>query len=42
MACGMFNRAYTGRPIINLVRPEKKTADITIDEPLEGQLKMEG
>ena len=41
-ACGMFNRAYTGRPIINLVRPEKKTADIALDEPLEGQLKMEG
>ena len=41
-ACGMFNRAYTGKPIINLVRPEKKTADIALDEPLEGQLKMEG
>lgn len=40
-ACGMFNRAYTGRPIIELVRPQK-AADIALDEPLEGQLKMEG
>lgn len=41
-ACGMYNKTYTGRPIINLVRPEKKTADIVPDEPLEGQMKMEG
>lgn len=41
-ACGMFNREYTGRPIINLVRPERKTTDTVLDEPLEGQMKMEG
>lgn len=40
-ACGMFNKAYAGRPIINLVRPEKKNADIALDEPLEGQMEME-
>lgn len=41
-ACGMFNRAYTGRSIIELVRPEKKTGDIAADYPIEGQMKMEG
>ena len=40
-ACGMFNKAYNGRPIIKLVRPEKKTADSTLNEPIEGQLQME-
>lgn len=40
-SCGMFNNVYAGRPIINLVRPEKKKADIALDEPLEGQMELE-
>lgn len=40
-ACGMFNKAHTGRQIIELVRPERKAVDIDRYEPLEGQLKME-
>ena len=41
LACGMFNKIYTGGPIIELVRPVRKQTALTIEEPLEGQLKLE-
>ena len=39
-ACGMFNKEYTGSPIIRLVRPDKKTDEAEC-EPIEGQMEME-
>ncbi len=39
LACGMFNREYTGRPVIRLVmrgRREPKEPE----EPLDGQISM--
>ena len=41
LACGMFNKTYTGGPIIELVRPVRKQTALTIEEPLEGQLTLE-
>ena len=41
LACGMFNKPYTGGPIIELVRPARKQAATTIEEPLEGQISLE-
>lgn len=41
LACGMFNKKYTGRPVIELVRPVRKQTAATIVEPLDGQLTLE-
>lgn len=41
LACGMFNKQYTGGRIIELVRPVRKQSAITIEEPLEGQIRLE-
>lgn len=41
LACGMFNKTYTGGPIIELVRPVRKQTGLTIEEPLEGQVTLE-
>lgn len=41
LACGMFNKTYTGGPIMALVRPVRKQTEATIEEPLEGQLTLE-
>lgn len=40
-ACGMFNKHYTGGPIIHLVRPERKRTPGGTEEPLEGQISWE-
>lgn len=39
VACGKFNQNYAGRPIINLVRPERGRIDPE-DEPLENQISL--
>lgn len=36
-ACGMFNKEYKGRPIIELVQREKSPAK---EEPLDGQVSL--
>lgn len=36
LACGMLNKAYTGNPIIGLVKPAR-----TKQEALEGQISLE-
>ena len=41
LACGMFNKTYTGGPIMELVRPVRKQKEPTIEEPLDGQIQME-
>ena len=41
LACGMFNKPYTGGPIMELVRPVRKQTALTIEEPLEGQITLE-
>ena len=41
LACGMFNKPYTGGPIMELVRPVRKQNALTIEEPLEGQMTLE-
>lgn len=41
LACGMFNKAYTGRPIIELVKPARTKQDEAQRIPLEGQISME-
>lgn len=33
--CGLFNLDYTGKPVIELVRPEYKQ-----EEPIEGQMNL--
>jgi len=35
-ACGLFNKEYSGIPVVRLVRPEKKA-----EEQIEGQLTLE-
>lgn len=40
-ACGMFNKHYTGGPIIRLVRPDRKPTPGGTEEPLEGQISWE-
>ena len=41
LACGMFNRAYTGRPIIELVKSGRTKQEEGQRIPLEGQISME-
>lgn len=41
LACGMFNKTYTGRPIIELVRRSNPRPPATVEEPMEGQMKLE-
>lgn len=38
-ACGMFNKQYSGRPIIALVKHNSSRS--MAEEPLDGQIKME-
>lgn len=38
IACGMFNKDWNGRPIIEMVKPTKE--DQQQYEPLEGQISM--
>lgn len=38
IACGMVNKAWNGRPIIEMVKPTKE--DQQQYEPLEGQISM--
>ena len=40
LACGMFNKSYTGRPIIELVQRGKRPPEAP-EEPLEGQITWE-
>lgn len=39
-ACGMFNKEYSGGPVMALVRPGR--ADKGPIQPLDGQMEMEG
>ena len=39
VACGMFNKQYSGRPIIELVKHNSSRS--VAEEPLDGQIKME-
>lgn len=41
LACGMFNKKYTGGPVIELVRPVRKQTAAAIEEPLDGQISLE-
>lgn len=41
LACGMFNKTYTGGPIIELVRPSRTVKEEAQRIPLEGQMSME-
>ena len=41
LACGMFNKKYTGGPIIELVRRSPRKDPAAIEEPLEGQITLE-
>lgn len=38
-ACRMFNKEYTGQPIINLVK--HNSSRTKVEEPLDGQIEME-
>ena len=40
-ACGMFNKQWSGKPIIRLVRPTRQEKEEMQREPIEGQLRME-
>ena len=40
LACGMFNKRYTGGPIIELVRRDPKPPAAP-EEPLDGQMSLE-
>lgn len=39
IACGMFNKEYSGQPIIRLVRRNSCEAKLS-EEPLPGQIKL--
>jgi len=39
LACGMFNREYTGRPVIELVQRGRREPKPT-EGPLDGQISM--
>ncbi len=39
LACGMFNREYTGRNVIELVAKGRKKPERSV-EPMEGQISM--
>lgn len=41
LACGMFNKTYTGRPIIELVRRSNPRPPVEAEEPLDGQITLE-
>lgn len=41
LACGMFNNPYTGRPIIELVKPGRTNQEEAQRIELEGQMKLE-
>ena len=40
-ACGMFNKPYTGGPIIELVKRSSNKPPQAPEEPLEGQMTLE-
>lgn len=40
-ACGMFNKTYTGGPIIQLVRRNTNRPPEAPEEPLDGQMSLE-
>ena len=40
-ACGMFNKPYTGGPIIQLVKRSSNKPPQAPEEPLEGQMTLE-
>ena len=40
-ACGMFNEPYTGRPIIEMVKPVRTNREEAQRIELEGQMKLE-
>ena len=41
LACGMFNKTYTGGPIIQLVRRNTNRPPEAPEEPLDGQMTWE-
>lgn len=41
-ACGMFNRQPTRMPVMQMVRRGSSKKDPDPEQPLDGQLKMEG
>lgn len=41
LACGMFNKTYTGGPIIQLVRRNANRPPQAPEEPLDGQMSWE-
>lgn len=41
LACGMFNKPWSGKPIIRLVRPSRQEKGEMQNAPIEGQLTME-
>lgn len=41
IACGMFNKEYTGGPIIELVRRSNPRPPAAVEEPLDGQMMLE-
>ena len=41
LACGMFNKPYTGGPIMELVLKSNPRPPAAAEEPLDGQLTME-
>lgn len=41
LACGMFNKPYTGGPIMQLVKRSSNRPPQTPEEPLEGQMSWE-
>lgn len=40
-ACGMFNKPWEGKPIMQLVKPTRKDKEEIQSTPLEGQISME-
>lgn len=41
LACGLFNKPWDGKPIMQLVRPIRKDKEEMQNTPLEGQISME-
>ena len=41
LACGLFNKPWTSKPIMRMVRPTRKDKEEMQNTPLEGQLSME-
>ena len=40
IACGLYNKEYTGRPIIELLKGASRKVDA--EQPIDGQMQMEG